>query len=83
MSIISNNTLEKRPLINEEACILREIFNIIEAKKENKEVDTKKSPIIEKYNIKNIKLLSIDGIEARPKNRYRSKLQKILLKKKL
>lgn len=83
MSIISNNTLEKSLLINEEACILREIFNIIEAKKESKEVEVKKSTIVEKYNIKNIKLVSIDGIEARPKNRYRAKLQKIFAKKKL
>ena len=81
MSIISNNTLEKRLLVNEEPCILREIFNIIEAKKENKEIDIKKSPIIEKYNIKNIKLVSIDGIDAHPKNRYRAKLKKILSKK--
>ena len=81
MSIISNNTLEKTLLVNEEVCILREIFNIIEAKKENKEIEIKKSSIIEKYNIKNIKLISIDGIDARPKNRYRAKLQKILSKK--
>lgn len=83
MSIISTNTLEKRLLIHEEACILREIFNIVEAKKENKESEIKKSPIIEKYNIKNIKLVSINGIEANPKNRYRAKLQKILSKKNL
>ena len=83
MSIISNNTLEKRALINEEACILREIFNIIEAKKENKEPEIKKSPIIEKYNIKNIKLVRFNGIETSPKNRYRAKLQKILSKKNL
>ena len=81
MSIISNKTLEKSLLINEEACILREIFNIIEAKKESKEVEVKKSTIVEKYNIKNIKLVSIDGIDTRPKNRYRAKLQKIFSKK--
>ena len=81
MSIKSNNTLEKRLLVNEEACILREIFNIIEAKKENKEIEIKNSPIIEKYNIKNIKLVSIESIDTRPKNRYRAKLQKIFSKK--
>ena len=81
MSIILNNTLEKRLIINEEAYILREIFNIIEGKKEKKEVEIKKSPLIEKYNIKNIKLVNLDGIEDHPKNRYLAKLQKILSKK--
>lgn len=81
MSIISNNTFEKMFIINEESCILREIFNIIKEKKENKEREIKNSPLIEKYNIKNIKLVSINGLEAHPKNGYRTKLQKILSRK--
>ena len=81
MSIILHNVKENTLKNNEEACILREIFNIIEAKKEKKEIDNKNNPLLEKYKIKNIKLENIKEINKQPKNRFKSKLQKMLLKK--
>ena len=66
---------------NEEACILREIFNIIEAKKENKEIDNKKNVLIEKYKIKNLKLENIHDVNKHPKNKFKTILQKLILKK--
>ena len=83
MSIILHNVKENTLKNNEEACILREIFNIIEAKKEKKEIDNKNNPLLEKYKIKNIKLENIKEINKQPKNRFKSKLQKMLLKKSL
>ena len=83
MSIILNNSSENTLKKNEENLILREIYDIIEAKKENKEIENKNNQLLEKYNIKNIKLEKINGIEACPKNRYKSKLQKLLFKKKI
>ena len=81
MSIILNNTQENSLKNNEEACILREIFNIMEAKNENKEIDNKKNPLLEKYKIKNIKLENMQELNRHPKNKFKSKLQKIILKK--
>ena len=81
MSIILNNTQENSLKNNEEACILREIFNIIEAKKENKEIDNKNNILLEKYKIKNLKLENIHEFNRHPKNKFKSKLQKIILKK--
>ena len=83
MSIILHNVKENTLKNNEEACILREIFNIIEAKIEKKEIDNKNNPLLEKYKIKNIKLENIKEINKQPKNRFKSKLQKMLLKKSL
>ena len=83
MSIILHNIEENSHKNNEEACILREIFNIIEAKKEKKEIDSIKNPLLEKYNIKKIKLVKIDDLFRQPKNKFKSKLQKILFKKSL
>ena len=80
MSIIRNNTQENTLQTNEEIFILREIFNIIEDK--NKKVDDKNNELIEKYNIKDIKIEKLSKIESNPKNKYKSKLQKILFKKK-
>ena len=80
MSIIKNNTQENTLQTNEEIFILREIFNIIEDK--NKKVDDKNNELIEKYNIKDIKIEKLSKIESNPKNKYKSKLQKILFKKK-
>jgi len=82
MSIIKNNTQENILQNNEEALILREIFNIIEDKNKNKKVDDKNNELFEKYHIKNIKLEQINNIDSHPKNKYKSKLQKILFKKK-
>ena len=82
MSILINKNQETNLNYNEEAFILREIFNIIKAQKENKKIESKKIPIVEKYTIKNIKIENLNNIEAHPKNRYKSKLQKIFTKKK-
>ena len=82
MSIIKNNTQENTLQTNEEIFILREIFNIIEDKNKNKKVDDKNNELIEKYNIKDIKIEKLSKIESNPKNKYKSKLQKILFKKK-
>ena len=65
---------------NEEACALREIFNIIEAKLENTEVKNN-NHLLEQYKIKNIKLEINSGLGVNPKNRFKSKLKKILFKK--
>ena len=85
MSIEINNSEKKDLKTNEEAFALREIFNNIEAKKENKEIGIKNidNSINEKYNIRNLELSNLNGIEIHPKNRYKSKLQKLLFKKKL
>lgn len=82
MSIIKNNTQENILQNNEEALILREIFNIIEDKNKDKKVDNKNNELIERYHIKNIKIEKLSNIDSNPKNKYKSKLQKILLKKK-
>ena len=82
MSIIKNNTQENTLQTNEEIFILREIFNIIEDKNKNKKVDDKNNELIIKYNIKDIKIEKLSKIESNPKNKYKSKLQKILFKKK-
>ena len=78
MSVNENNSQEN----NEAAILLRKIFNIIEDKKRNKEINNKSSELLEKYQIKNIKLEKLNNIDSHPKNKYRAKLQKILLKKK-
>jgi hypothetical protein len=85
MSIEINNSEKKDLKTNEEAFALREIFNNIEAKKENKEIEIENidNSINEKYNIRNLELSNLNGIEIHPKNRYKSKLQKLLFKKKL
>lgn len=83
MSIILHNTEENSLKDNEEACILREIFNVIEAKKEKKETDNKINPLLEKYKIRNIKLENMKDLNRQPKNRFKTKLQKMLLKKTL
>ena len=81
MSILSHTISENSILNNEESAILREIFNVIEAKIENKDEQKKISPLFDKYKIKNIKIKKLSGIEEHTKNRYKSKLQKLLLKK--
>ena len=85
MSIIFDKAQENIFKNNEEACILREIFNIIELKKEKKEINNSKSKeLLENYKIKNIKLENVSNdLNKHPKNKFKSKLQKILLKKSL
>jgi hypothetical protein len=82
MSIIKNKTHENTLQNDEEILILREIFNIIEDKDKNKKVNDKNNELIEKYHIKDIKIDKLSNINSNPKNKYKSKLQKILLKKK-
>ena len=82
MSIIKNKTHENTLQKDEEILILREIFNIIEDKNKNKKVNDKNNELIEKYHIKDIKIDKLSNINSNPKNKYKSKLQKILLKKK-
>jgi hypothetical protein len=82
MSIIKNNTQENTLQNNEEIFILRDIFNIIEDKNKNRKVDDKNNELITKYNIKDIKIEKLNKIDSNPKNKYKSKLQKILFKKK-
>jgi hypothetical protein len=82
MSIIKNKTHENTLQNDEEILILREIFNIIEDKNKNKKVNDKNNELIEKYHIKDIKIDKLSNINSNPKNKYKSKLQKILLKKK-
>lgn len=85
MSIKINNSLKKNLKNNEEACILREIFNIVEAKIEKKkiEIESKDNSLNEKYNITNLELSNLNSMEIPQKNRYKSKIQKLLFKKKL
>ena len=78
MSVITNNSQEN----NEAAFLLRKIFNIIEDKKRNKEINNKSSELLEKYQIKNINFEKLNNIDSHPKNKYKVKLQKILFKKK-
>ena len=81
MSIIAISIQERFLQNNEEALVLREIFNIIEDKKISKSNENRNNDLIEKYKIKNIKIEKLNIINNGPKNRYKSKLQKILLKK--
>ena len=81
MSISEISIPERVLQNNEEALALREIFNIIEDKKINKSNENRNNDIIEKYKIKNIKIEKLNIINNGPKNRYKLKLQKILLKK--
>ena len=79
MSISTNNSQEN----NDAAFLLRKIFNIIEDKKRNKEINNKSNELLEKYQIKSFKFEKLNNFDCHPKNRYRVKLRKILLKKKI
>ena len=75
------NTREDSLKNNEEAQVLKVVFNMIKDKKENKDIESKDSSLLEKYKIKNIQLEKIDGFDVHPRNRYMIKLQKIFFKK--
>ena len=75
------NSLETNLKDNEEAQVLKALFNMIKDKKENKGVESKDNSLLEKYKIKNIELEKINGFDISPKNRYKLKLQKIIFKK--
>ena len=70
---------------NEEAMVLREIFNIIEDNNLIKEKNKKNNILYEKFNIKNIKLnqLTYEINNNNQKNRYKIKLQKIIFRNKI
>ena len=72
--------------INEESLILREIFNKIEENQRIK-IKDKNNKIVftNKFNIKNNLniLIRINDMKSRPKNKYKLKLQKIIIPKKL
>ena len=75
------NTREDSLKNNEEAQVLKVVFNMIKDKKENKDTESKDNSLLEKYKIKNIQLEKIEGFDVRPRNRYMIKLQKIFFKK--
>ena len=70
---------------NEEAMVLREIFNIIEDNNKIKEKNKKNNLLYNKFNIKNIKLnqLTYEINNNNQKNRYKIKLQKIIFRNKI
>ncbi len=76
MSLIPN--CDKRNNLNniKEALIIREIFNIIESKNINENIENKNDDLLEKYKIHNIK--SNIGINNLSKNRYKIKIRKLL-----
>ena len=64
---------------NKEALELRKIFNAIEENQLKKKIY-----IFDKYDDKeNLNINILANLEIRPKNRYKSKLQKLLIKKHL
>ena len=83
MSLIINNGLEKESEIKEMA-ELRELFDVLEDVKRNGYIENKKDPLIEKFKINNINFINknIINIDSHPKNRFKLKLQKILVRKK-
>ena len=74
-----NNNLN----INEEALILKKIYNIIEENNRNKGKEDTKKIILDPHNINNINLnkFNIIGAYCPQKNPYKKKLQKILFRK--
>ena len=70
---------------NKEALELRQIFNILEEYKlKNKIEKNKKNDFMDKYYKKeNLNINKLPIMEIRPKNRYKLKLQKIIIRKNL
>ena len=83
MSLMANNGLEKKLEI-EEMVKLRELFDVIEYLKRNGYIENKKNPLVEQFKINNINFINknIINIDSHPKNRFKLKLQKILVNKK-
>ena len=79
MSIENLNT---NILFNEEALVLREIFNSLENKSNNKEMNND-DKLLKKYNIKiNSDIVNmLHDTKSLQKNRYKFKLQKTIFKK--
>ena len=81
---MSIKNLNKNFLFNEEVLDLREIFNSLDNKKNNKEMNND-DKLLKKYNIKiNTEIVNmIHGTKSLQKNRYKFKLQKTFFKKSL
>ncbi len=81
MTVNSNNNNENNLKNNKEAQILKDIFNSIKEKKDNNDSQNTIDPLLEKYNIKNVNLEGLNGINTCTKNVYKIKLQKLFSKK--
>ena len=71
---------------NEEALILRKIYNIIEENTRKKDIENNKQSIFVKVNNRNINLNNMNdniGINNPQKNKYKIKLQKILFRNRI
>jgi len=82
ISLISEKNIQN----NDEELILREIFNLIEENQLIKIKEIKNEKICQdKITIKsNLKILNkINDMKNKPKNKYKLKLQKIIMPKKL
>ena len=80
MSLIINKGSEIK-LKNEESIALSEIFNAIESLNQGKHIQHKDSPLLQNIDIKNIKINPLININTPSKNKYKVKLQNLLLKK--
>jgi flagellar basal body rod protein FlgC len=81
---MSIKNLNENFLFNEEVLALREIFNSLDNKKNNKEMNND-DKLLKKYNIKiNTEIVNmIHDTKSLQKNRYKFKLQKTFFKKSL
>jgi hypothetical protein len=81
---MSIKNLNENFLFNEEVLALREIFNSLDNKKNNKEMNNN-DKLLKKYNIKiNTEIVNmIHDTKSLQKNRYKFKLQKTFFKKSL
>ena len=82
MSLTANNNGIEKKFQEEELFQLREIFDVLVGEKKMEDLENQNNPLIGKNQIKNINLKNIKIIEPNPKNRYKLKLQKILIDKK-
>ena len=86
MSVAPKNEENKENFIlnnNEEALVLKKIYNIIQENNRNKGMEDTKKNFLNSYNINNINLNKINVIDINcpQKNKYKTKLQKILFRK--
>ena len=81
---MSIKNLNENFLFGEEVLALREIFNSLDNKKNNKEMNND-DKLLKKYNIKiNTEIVNmIHDTKSLQKNRYKFKLQKTFFKKSL
>lgn len=86
MSVAPKNMEDKENInfnSNEEALILKKIYNIIDENNRNKDIEDSKKICLDSYNINNINfnIVNIIGINCPQKNKHKKKLQKILFRK--